>query len=263
MLPVQARRLIAVLGALTLAACSSADNTAKKIAGPTTPSTPAGPAAPVAASLTAVSPTFMMVPELGIVPQAPTVVVRDQYGAPMTNVAVAFSVTGSGAVTNSLALSDANGVATCGRWTVGTLDGKNSVIARTGALTSVQFDVYVVQPDPPGSRYDLVSRDGNPLRAGDVGWIVLSGDNTFRLTWIWGLGLSNTYIIVNRGTYSNRNATFAFTSEQGEVWATGALQGTALTFTYDDSLDCGFPCTEVEVYARSLPPAAIRAGRAR
>lgn len=257
MISIRARRLTAVLSVWAITGCRATDNSAQSVMAPkpSTP-TPSGPVALVATSMMAVTATIMIVPALGTAPQTPTVIVRDQYGMPMANVPVTFTQLSAsgGFVALVQSLSDSTGVVSCGRWTLGTETGRNVLLARARGVNSVQFDAYVVAPDPPGERYDLVARDGMAPRPGDRGWLVLSDDSTFRLTWIFALGTANWYVADNRGTYSRRDASFIFSDPTGYAWANGVLQGSALTFSFDDSADCGFPCTEVEVYSRSQPP---------
>jgi adhesin/invasin len=66
----------------------------------------------------------------------PSVRVRDAAGNPVAGVGVAFAVaSGGGNVTGATPVTDANGVATVGGWTLGTLAGTNTLAATAGALT--------------------------------------------------------------------------------------------------------------------------------
>jgi hypothetical protein len=74
------------------------------------------------------------------VPVAPAVVVRDAYGNTLPGVSVTFAVTaGAGTVANPTAMTNAQGVATAGTWTLGPAGGTNVVEARIGSITPVQF----------------------------------------------------------------------------------------------------------------------------
>lgn len=66
----------------------------------------------------------------------PSVRVRDAAGNPVAGVSVAFAVaSGGGNVTGATPVTDANGVATVGGWTLGTLAGTNTLTATAGGLT--------------------------------------------------------------------------------------------------------------------------------
>lgn len=75
------------------------------------------------------------------VPVPPAVVVRDLGGAPLAGVPVTFTVTGGGgSVTDTVALTDAGGVATAGSWVLGSPAARNTLTATTrGASGSVAF----------------------------------------------------------------------------------------------------------------------------
>ena len=73
------------------------------------------------------------------VPKPPSVIVRDQNDAPLAGASVAFAVTaGGGTVTGGTVVTNASGVATVGAWTVGSVEGTNTVVATSGNL-SVTF----------------------------------------------------------------------------------------------------------------------------
>jgi hypothetical protein len=62
--------------------------------------------------------------------------VTDAYGNPLAGVTVAFQVTGGGSVANVSAVTDAAGLASPGRWTLGAVAGANTVQASAGSLMS-------------------------------------------------------------------------------------------------------------------------------
>ena len=75
-----------------------------------------------------------------LVAQAPSVVVRDLAGNPVSGVAVTFTVTaGGGTVAGSSASTNALGIATTTSWTLGTTAGLNTVVASATGLPSVTF----------------------------------------------------------------------------------------------------------------------------
>ena len=70
---------------------------------------------------------------------APSVIITDAGGVAIGGVAVTFTVeTGGGSLVGSTVVTDASGVATVGRWTLGTVAGANSLTASAGVL-SVSF----------------------------------------------------------------------------------------------------------------------------
>ena len=73
-------------------------------------------------------------------PVRPSVVLRDSGGSPIQGEAVTFSVaSGGGSITGATQVTDQNGVATVGSWTLGTADGANALIATSnGAVGSPQ-----------------------------------------------------------------------------------------------------------------------------
>lgn len=72
---------------------------------------------------------------------APSVVVKNGSGAPLPNVRVTFVITaGDGQVSGASQLTDANGVATVGLWTLGTTVGPQALTATAGGKT-VTFTV--------------------------------------------------------------------------------------------------------------------------
>lgn len=72
----------------------------------------------------------------------PAVLVADQYGNAIAGVGVNFALaSGGGAISGSSATTGANGVATLGGWTLGTVTGPNTVTASTatGSANAVTF----------------------------------------------------------------------------------------------------------------------------
>ena len=66
------------------------------------------------------------------VPVPPSVKLEDQFGNPTANIGVEFTVT-RGSVTGGNATTDANGVATVGSWTVGSLVTTDTLVTRANA----------------------------------------------------------------------------------------------------------------------------------
>ena len=76
-----------------------------------------------------------------LLPIAPSVVVLDQSGNPVANVTVTFAVVlGGGSVTGASAVTNVNGTATVGGWTLGLVPGMNGLTATaTGVATPAAF----------------------------------------------------------------------------------------------------------------------------
>src|SRR5205823_5724050 len=67
---------------------------------------------------------------------APSVLVTDAFGNPVSGVSVTFAPgPGSGSVTGATQMSDASGIATVGSWTLGTTAGSNTLTATSGTLS--------------------------------------------------------------------------------------------------------------------------------
>ena len=78
---------------------------------------------------------------------APSVTVLTNLGGPASGVTVTFSVAGGGgSITGATAVSDANGVATVGSWTVGTGLGANTLQATVAGVAPATFTATVVNP---------------------------------------------------------------------------------------------------------------------
>ncbi|MEX2178395.1 MAG: hypothetical protein WD801_06775 [Gemmatimonadaceae bacterium] len=86
---------------------------------------------------------------LHTLPVAPTVTVLDAGGTPVAGETVTFSVaSGAGAViTDSVKVTDAQGKATLGSWTLGTVVGPQSITARAGTA-SATFTATAVPASP-------------------------------------------------------------------------------------------------------------------
>ena len=86
------------------------------------------------------------------VPTIPVVLVRDQYGNPVPGVTVTFTiVSGGGTIQNASVMSDDEGLASVGRWTLGPVAEPQSLRASATGLTPVVFTV-TAQPGP-GMRF--------------------------------------------------------------------------------------------------------------
>lgn len=81
------------------------------------------------------------------VPTAPSVLVTDASGSPLSGIAVIFSVlTGGGTVTEAIQTTNSDGIATVGSWTTGPVEGANTLRAATLTLPGVTFTGYGTAP---------------------------------------------------------------------------------------------------------------------
>ena len=71
---------------------------------------------------------------------SPSVLVQDAYGNPKSGATVVFSMGGGGgSITGSAAVSNSNGIASLGAWTLGTIAGANTIVADLAPLGSLVF----------------------------------------------------------------------------------------------------------------------------
>jgi aqualysin 1 len=115
------------------------------------------PPAPVASSVVANSPQSQEA-EAGAAVTPPSVIVRDQFGNPMSGVTVHFAVTaGGGSISPASATTNSNGVASATSWTLGADPGSNTATATVSGLPAVTFNATGTErsggggEDPPAA----------------------------------------------------------------------------------------------------------------
>lgn len=110
---------------------------------------PSAPEAPVAAAVEPADAASGQIADIGAdVEVTPAVVVRDGKGQPLAGQTVRFTVTrGGGTVERASATTDAEGIASAGRWTLGTSAGLNEVEAALRELPVVRFTATAVEPE--------------------------------------------------------------------------------------------------------------------
>jgi glucose/arabinose dehydrogenase len=80
----------------------------------------------------------------------PAVRVRDASGAPLAGVSVSFAVTaGGGSVQNASAVSDATGLASAGRWTLGSAPGTHTLRASASGFAPASFNATALATGAP------------------------------------------------------------------------------------------------------------------
>jgi glucose/arabinose dehydrogenase len=101
-----------------------------------------------------------------VVPVRPALRVTDRAGRGVASMSVTFSVlTGGGSVTGAAQMTDANGVATVGGWTLGSTAGPQQLEARTAGLPAVSFSATALAP-AGAPTMDLVSGDAQSATVG-------------------------------------------------------------------------------------------------
>jgi hypothetical protein len=112
----------------------------------------------MATSIAANSSTTLTARPGAPVMELPSVLVRDEAGAPMGGAAVTFVVTGGGgAVTGGTLTTGPLGTATVGSWTLGSAAGPNTLEARSGNLPAVKFTANGLDPCAVTTPYTLGS----------------------------------------------------------------------------------------------------------
>ena len=107
---------------------------------------------------------------------APSVRIADAQGNPVSGVAVTFAVgAGGGSLTGGAQVTDANGIATVGSWTLGASVGVNTLTATAGSLTTT-FTATAIT----GAPANLVKQAGDAQSATVA--TAVSVDPTVRLT---------------------------------------------------------------------------------
>jgi adhesin/invasin len=92
------------------------------------------------AAISAVAGTNQSAVAGQLVANAPSVVVRDNRGNPVSGVSVTFSIgSGGGTVTGATAVTNTAGIATVGSWRLGATAGAQSLVARLNDLPDVVF----------------------------------------------------------------------------------------------------------------------------
>src|SRR5215208_4459196 len=127
-----------------------------------------GPPGLVATSIAANSPTSQNAAPGAAVAVPPSVIVKDQNGAPLAGINVTFVVTsGGGAVTGANATTSSTGIATVGSWTLGTGAGANTLTASAGGLPAVIFTANGADPCDVLVNYSLGSTTNGELTTSD------------------------------------------------------------------------------------------------
>lgn len=147
--------------------------------------------------------------------------VADSFHNPIAGVTVEFEViAGNGILENDAAVTDSDGVATAGMWTLG-VPGINTVAARAAEIWSAPVDALATGSD--AIRYVLQSIDGQPAQ--DRGWsgfVIMHSDNEFfaESRFVCCQGVDRTYR--GTGSYAISGGELVLLSDSGDwlEWAT-------------------------------------------
>ena len=100
---------------------------------------------------------------------APAVVVNDPAGIPVPGVTVTFEVTGGGgSITGATAVTNVNGIAAVGSWTLGPAAGQNTLLARSGTLTGSPVTFNATAAAAPPTTIAINAGDGQSAKAGQA-----------------------------------------------------------------------------------------------
>ncbi len=149
-----------VVAASLVAACSSSPS------GPAPPPPPPPP--PPASNVVVSSGDSQTAPPGQSVVTAPEVRVTNSQGQGVSGVAVVFSVTsGGGSVSNPNAMTDSQGRASAGIWTLGAQKGAQQLRATVGGVGSVTFNATAAEPLEPTS-LQVVTGNGQLATVGST-----------------------------------------------------------------------------------------------
>jgi hypothetical protein len=136
-------RATAVFALIGAAACSDSPTSVDSARNPDT-STPTN-STPEPASIEVIAGGSQSANIGSSVAVYPQVLVRDASGKPLSAVSVNFTVTsGGGAIQNTTAVTNTQGVASAGNWTLGNTVGANTLQASVAALPPVVFTANAV-----------------------------------------------------------------------------------------------------------------------
>lgn len=124
-----------------------------------------GPTAPLPGkpfSVVATTPDTLSAPVGRSVASPPAVRVTDSTKMPIIGVPVHFAVVGAGRLTGATPMSDSNGVARVGSWTLDTIAGPNELTATVSSLSPVTFTAAGL----PGPVASLTVAKGDSQSAG-------------------------------------------------------------------------------------------------
>jgi hypothetical protein len=170
----------------------------------------------VPATMTALSATSQAGLVGQLVGDPPSVVVKGTDGLPVTDVTVQFTVfSGGGSLSNAIQVTDNDGIATVGGWTLGTLVGAQTVRASAGDLqvvftaSAARFETQLALRTEPGSGPSGVLFAPQPVveLRGANGDLAVNGSAPVTVSIASGAGVLGGILTVNAvggvATFSN------------------------------------------------------------
>jgi len=111
-------------------------------------------------SLTPVTSTDNQAAVAGaMLPGSPQVIVRNSSGVPQSGVSVSFTVaSGGGTIQNATATTTASGIASAGRWTLGSAIGTQTLNVSAAGYASIQIRATALATGTPGFTRQVVMR---------------------------------------------------------------------------------------------------------
>ncbi|HEU4828369.1 MAG TPA: leishmanolysin-related zinc metalloendopeptidase [Gemmatimonadales bacterium] len=186
------------------------------------------------------------------VPEAPAVIILAADGTPVANHPVTFTAEG-GTITNSSTVTDANGVASAGTWTLSEHVGTHDVVATASNVlgTPIRFQA-VATPGPPARVYFGGSADvfnsvvGAATQFIPTAFVVDEGENPLS-------GVTVTFSVTAGSVSGNVKQTTADGWAEPDSWVLGTVAGIQqLTATV-----AGLPPATRAINATAGPPASI------
>jgi hypothetical protein len=191
-----------------------------------------------------------------IISPGPVVRVTDRHGLPQRGVEVHFE-TVTGQVERPVVVTDADGTASAGSWTLAESAGLDILIARIPRGPNFTFAVTSRSPAQVIANYDLVTIGGKPLPisfsfTGSVtgGHYVLAGDGTYSFQYeMNGQGAARNAPLCSNARYATGSSTIdfylapgsyplsTFYQERNGHFATATVSGRTMSVKYDDVVD--------------------------
>jgi len=200
----------------------------------------------VATTMSANSATSISSPPGSQVSDRPSVVVYDQTGDPMSGVTVTFAVTGlGGTVTGGSQVTNAQGVATVGGWTLGTTVGSYSLVASAANLQPVTFTASTVDPCIGLTSLALGATATGSLASSDC----RLSDGSYIDFYATTVPTAGTYLFTQSST-----AIDAFIAVFGSTGVLIGLNDDVAQGTTNAALKAILPAGSVELGATSLEP---------
>ncbi len=148
---------------------------------------------------------------------APSVLVEDGHGNPVSGIAVTFSVTsGGGTVTGGTSVTDSSGIAAVGSWKLGTSAGANTLRASAAGLPGEAVSFSATAVAGPVARCQVIAGTYAPVAGSDVTITARLADEFGNPILTPGIGV--TFSLAGEGTLVGANP--AVTDDAGAATIT-------------------------------------------